>query len=242
MLHVLTLALALVTAVGATSAVDTPVSLTISYVDCPKNIYTPNELRLLIFDQHGTVVLRRSFPRIAAAAIRQVEVSLLPGFYNGVVATKDCGDELLITLLQNHDRHVSAIGRSSAVLRTYRSMLSGTLPFSGVQAAIVYKNRKAVPGQSSSPDGYWQFPASVEGDAYYAIGLPDGDATVRLYNQGDYRWLDFDAGRIDRTKGDVVLIRNISIQNVDDKLQSMSRDHTICVPGKGGVTICTPPA
>ncbi len=235
----------LVTLAGASavriSAEPANVFLTIEYVDCPKNLGANGDIRVVIFDEKGATVLSRHYATAATAGVQDIEISLRPGGYTGVVAKGDCGDELLITLLQARPRHILAIGWNSAPLRTNRGMLSGTIPFSGAQVAVIYRDRRALDGRSSSPDGYLQLSALVEGTAYYATGLPDGEATVRIYNEGHNKWLDFDAGRIDQSAGRLTLVRDISLNEITQKLEWLAHQKTMCAPGKARLTVCTPP-
>lgn len=218
------------------------VSLSVTYFDCPKNLYGHSQPRLVVFNLRGAVVLRRSWPRISAVPSRTLTVSLRPGFYEAVVANGDCGDDLSIPLLTGHSRHVIGYGRSEALLVGNLGMVAGTLPSLGWQVAIVYRGRKPEVGQSSSPDGFLQYPAVVEGNAYYATLLPDGVATIRLYNQGRFRWLDFNGGRIESASGVSALTRNITATDISAKLRSLAHMKPICVPAKmPGTTICTPP-
>lgn len=218
-----------------------PVSLWITYVECPGNLYGYSELRLIVSKLHGRYIIQRSWPRVRAVAQRELRVSLLPGFYDVFVGNGGCGDDIPITLLPGHNRHVIALGRSEVYIDRRYTMISGTLPSGGWQVAIVYRDRPKNYGfPSSTADGYLQYPAQVEGDAYYAIGLPDGKFTVRLYNEW-HSWLDLDGGQIGFAKGQQTIIRNITWKDVRAKLYYLAHTAPTCVTLKSGVRVCTPP-
>lgn len=214
-------------------------SLSVSYIDCPKNERVDSQLRLSITDRSGKVIFAKTLERTGPETVRSVQVALPAGAYRVVVANGECSDELLVTILEDVDRHVIAVGRSEALLRPYRAMLSGRLPFTGAQIAIVFKGRQRAGGSFASPDGYVEYPAATDGNAYYAVGLPLGKPTVRLYNQGGYRWLDFDAPDVSTSIDS--LIRNITTADIKARIDSLAHGKPACVPLKSGLTVCTPP-
>jgi hypothetical protein len=228
--------------VALAAAPSATMSVTITYVDCPQNINLDSQPTITVFGKHDLLVTRDSLPRLSARSIREITITLPPGFYGISVVNADCSDEVLLALLPGHPRHVVALGKKEALLRTYRTMMAGTLPFEGAQVAIVYVGRTATQGQIASPDGYVEIPAVVEGDAYYAVGLPTGNVTIRLYNQGRYRWLDFEGGRIGPPEGSAYLVRDITARDVSNKLNTLVNKRATCVPARApGVTVCTPP-
>jgi hypothetical protein len=223
-------------------ALPTPVSLWITYFDCPRNLYGYSQPRLVVSNLHGPDIVQRSLPRTHFVAQRELQVSLPPGFYYVFVGNGDCGDSMPVTLLPAHNRHVIVLGKSEAWLDRRHTMISGTLPSPGWQVAIVYRDRPvnySLP--SSSRDGYLQYPAAVEGNAYYATGLPNGKVTVRLYNAWLLTWLDFDGGQIEYAKGQQAIVRNITQRDVSEKLYYLAHTAPTCVTEKNGVMVCTPP-
>jgi hypothetical protein len=224
---------------GAHAATD---PLWITYFDCPENLYGYSQPRLIVSHLNGPYIVQRSWPRTNAVAQRTLNVSLPPGFYNVFVGNGTCSDDVPVTLLPGHERHIVALGRAELWLDRRPTMVSGTLPSLGWQVAIVYRDRPrnfALP--SSSRDGYLQYPAQVEGDAYYAVKLPDGKFTVRLYNEWTLTWLDFDGGEIEYAKGQRVVVRNIAQKDVSAKLYYLAHTPPTCVTEKSGVKVCTPP-
>ena len=218
------------------------VSLWVTYVECARNLYGYSEPRLIVSKARGPYIFQRSWPRVHAIAQRELQVSLPPGSYDVFVGNGVCGDEIPITLLPGHDRHIIALGSSEAWLDRRPTMVSGTLPSRGWQVAIVYRDRpQNFALQSSSRDGYLQYAAQVEGDAYYAVRLPDGKFTVRLYNQWYLTWLDFDGGLVDYAKGQRSVVRNITQKDVSRKLYYLAHTPPTCVTEKSGVRVCTPP-
>ncbi len=219
-----------------------PQSLWISYFDCPKNLYGYSVPRAVVSNMRGAMITQRSWRQVHAVAQRDLELRLAPGFYQLFVGNGNCGDDLMVTLLPGHSRHVIALGTSMAYLDRRNTMVSGTLPSRGWQVAIVYRDRpQDYSLRSSSRDGYLQYPAQVEGDAYYAVGLPDGKFTVRLYNGWQATWLDIDGGQIDYAKGPRAVIRNITERDVSAKLRDLARKSWTCIVLSSGVKVCTPP-
>lgn len=216
--------------------------VTITYVDCPKNAETHSNISLTVFGERGAIVNVKTSTTNVGKGVRTIKSAVPPGFYDIAVTSGRCSDELLVTVLPGHDRHLLAVGKSEALLRSNRNTLAGTVPFEGARVAVVYRDRQPVQGQTASPDGYLQIPAMVEGAAYYAIDLPPGIVTVRLYNQGGYRWFDFDAGKVGFPNGPAHSIRNVTATELFQKLIELSRQSAKCVPGRGGITVCTPPA
>jgi hypothetical protein len=219
------------------------VSLSITFVDCPQSLYGYSEPRLIVSRLQGLHhIIQRSWPRTHAVAQRELRVTLSPGFFDVFVGNGGCGDDVPVTLLPGHDRHITALGRNEFWLGRRPTMVSGTLPSRGWQVAIVYRDRSQNFAQpSSSRDGYLQYPAQVEGNAYYAVGVPDGRFTVRLYNEWYLTWLDFDGGQIEYGKGQRAIVRNVTQKDVSEKLYYLAHTPPMCVTEKSGVRVCTPP-
>lgn len=217
-------------------------SLRITYVECPMNLNGYSVPRVIVSNMYGSTIVQRSFPKTRAVALRELQIALPPGFYDVTAANGDCADNLPITLLPGHDRHVVALARSEGWLDRRHTMISGTLPSRGWQVAIVYRDLPRIYGQqSSSRDGYLQYPAQVEGDAYYAVGVPYGKFTVRLYNAWQLTWLDIDGGEIERTAAQRAIVRNVTEKDVMQKLNYLAHKAPTCVTLKSGVLVCTPP-
>lgn len=214
-------------------------SLTVTYVDCPRNLQRQSSPRVTVLDWHGKELRQQSFDSTPAKELRVFRLSLAPGFYTVLVVNGECHDDLLVTILPDHSRDVVAIGRSSVRFTDYNAMVSGTLPSPGWQVRIVYRDRVGMGADRTSPDGHLEYPAAVDGGAYYAVWLPDGKVTVRLYNQARDRWLDFDAGRLDSGRGRTGLVRNITAADVAEAVKAEPRKAT-CLRNRSGVLVCQP--
>jgi hypothetical protein len=211
------LSLAAVAVVPIPCGANDTVPVWVEYVDCAKNAGNVSQPSIDAIEWSGRLALQQAWPATTMPISRDLSFSLPPGFYQIVVSNAGCGDSLFVTVLKDHPRHLVAVGYKGVVLRDARAMLSGTLPSTGWRVAIVFPDRDSLRGSGSDWTGHLEIPAVVEGSAYYATGLPDGHAIVRLYNQLRDRWFDFDAGQIDMRppKAHSALIRNITEHDLE---------------------------
>lgn len=204
---------------------DPAVSVTLWYTDCPESA-DASQPRVTIIDWLGHPVLNRTWPRLDHAALRRLDFSLSPGFYQAVAANGACAGVLRLTVLSGHPRTVAVIGARRLRLGVRRAMLSGTLPSPGWRVAIVYPDLPPVDGLGSDSAGHLQIAAQVEQNAYYATDLPEGQAVVRLYSPLGDEWIDFAAGRIDLSlqNGKSALIKNITVRDLEAALAGAKVD------------------
>lgn len=169
-------------------------SIDLAFVNCTNAHIAYSSPMLVVADQHDKVLMSKSFPREANKVVRHLTLSLSPGFYHISVSNGDCSDDVYVPVLLGHNRKIVVLSRNRAVLASRLGVVYGLLPMAGWRVSIVYEDRRARVGESSSPDGYLEIPAVVERDACYATALPTGKPTVRLYNQRLSRRVDFTAG------------------------------------------------
>lgn len=216
-------------------------SVAVTYLDCPDNLGRSTQIRLTALDGHGRIALAQSWEN-NPTGINRIAVSLSPGYYDVVIASGNCSDEILVDVLQGHNRNVVAMGHRGAAMHTYRATLSGTLPFAATHVGIVYLERKALQYEQRNSAGLLEIPAAINGTAYYAVWLPSGKATIRLYNEGLHRWLDIGAININPPQTAAHIVFDITNKAISSKLLELSKQRPTCVPGKArGIVICTPP-
>jgi hypothetical protein len=217
------LLLALISATNAPASAETsvPVPISLWYIDCTQNLERSGLPRVTALDWMGHLIVNRTFPSIGPNVIRELDLTLIPGFYQVGVTNGKCSSNLMVTILPNRSRSLVAVGRTGLSLENPTAMLAGTLPSPGWRVAIDYPDRTAIRGLGSDSSGHLEITAVVEGDAYYATTLPEGRIFLRLYNQRLDRWFDFDAGRIDLTlgKGRSALIRNITKEELSSAIK-----------------------
>jgi hypothetical protein len=190
----------------------------ITFFDCAANRTAPSDVRVGLLKRDGSLS-SVIFPEATPATVRHLTIRLAPGQYDLVVANGDCGDDLQLSVLPGLDRNVVALARSKAILTSNLGSISGVLPDKGWQVAIVFKSRRGI-GGNLSPDGFFQVPAVVDGNAYYATHLPLRTATLRLYNQALYRWIEFDVGSL--TEAAPNIVHNITLQDIESALTNVS--------------------
>jgi hypothetical protein len=212
LLLVMVLAVFVFPTVSSALANDQSQRVNVTFLDCPENSQNPSNVRAGLIRPDGTHS-EATFSEATPSAVRHFSLNVIPGNYDLVVANGDCADTLQLTILHGFDRDVVALARHTTVLVGRTGSISGTLPEEGWQAAMVFKNR---PGDSRnlSPDGFEQVPVVVNGAAYYATHLPLGHATLRLYNQGFYRWIDVPIGNIGPNQAAVV--HNVTVQEIEN--------------------------
>lgn len=210
--------------VAPTIAQGANAAVTVSYIDCAKNIGLQSHPWLSVSDYAGTVVMRRQWPERPYTLVRQFELALRPGFFTVGIRNGECVTAFEVTVLPNHPRFVAAIGSPLAAFSNPTAMLSGTLPSNGWRVAIVYPDRVPTPGLNTNSRGQLEIPAIVEGNAYYATALPPGRVVIRLYNQERNGWIDVDGGVIDLTpgKGRSALLHNVTLGELHAALKQNS--------------------
>ena len=101
-----------------------------------------------------------------------------PGSYVFAVSWPFGGATFTADVLAGHPRHVNVAVCNIMHLRESHRSVYGVLPGAGYAVTVDY------------PSG--SVPASVDGGAYYAAGLPPGALTVRLYLSTDtQQYCDF---------------------------------------------------
>jgi hypothetical protein len=194
---------------SASRALAVPISL--SYINCANNAPGISEPRVVVTNG-AQVVIARKWPAAARTLIRPIKLTLPPGFYGIGISDGGCFGDVRVTVLAAHPRSLVIVGTNQTLLVAPTAILSGTLPSRGWQVAVVYPDRRPINGFGTDSSGDLEVSATVEQDAYYVTGLPEGRIFVRLYNQAHDKWFDFDAGRVDlRLRGGrSALIRNIT--------------------------------
>jgi hypothetical protein len=121
-------------------------------------------------------------------------LTLAQGFYELDFSVGECGGTTLLPVLKGRDQDALLIGSQLAQLRESVAMVAGTLPFSGYTASIAYWPQDQVNGVG--PKSLLEDPARVQGDSYYATGLPAGIARLRIRTPDGTQYLEFNIGKI----------------------------------------------
>jgi hypothetical protein len=138
------------------------------------------------------------------------DAQLPPGFYDFGLIREGCSAETLLPVLPGRNQEVLLIGANSILLRESTAMVAGTTPFRGYSASIVYYPQDQ---QGSGPKAYVIDPARIEGDAYYATGIPYGIARLRVWTTGGVgNYLEFKIGAINRANHYIIF--NVTAEQV----------------------------
>jgi hypothetical protein len=167
--------------------------LQITFLDCANAISNASPSVYVYDDQAAKriqphiTVSRNSFAFV-------VRTALAPGFYQISLNEGTCSDSIRIPILRDHDQDILLIGSKFALIRESVGMIAGVLPFNGYTAGIVYRPEDQTDG--SGPRSLVEDPARVQGNAYYATGLPSGIARLRIRTSDGVRFLEFKIGRV----------------------------------------------
>lgn len=170
----------------------------VRFLGCSNAQLDAGSLRLFIVDVRSSkTVSTAAMPNFVATSLgADADLSLAPGFYDLGVIGNECRDETLIPVLAGHNQSVLLIGSNTFRIRESTRMIAGVVPLSGYNASIVYWPQEQ---QSDGPKRLVVIPARVEGDAYYASGLPAGKARLRISSLDGGSSLEFTIGEIGPT-------------------------------------------
>lgn len=164
----------------------------IDYVDCGSSPTLP--LRIKVLDLLNKAESLPQYTVKPTALGFAVNLQMKPGFYSLMIDHDKCGGYILLPVLAGRDQNVSLIGLSGIVLTESNLMVAGSLPLRGYRASIVYYPQDQT--GDSGPTSLAVDPARVEGDSYYATGLAQGTARLRISNADGTHWLEFKLGVI----------------------------------------------
>lgn len=126
------------------------------------------------------------------------------------------------------------IGFNGFTLRQSAMMIAGTLPFSGFTASIVYYPQDQ---SGVGPKSLVEIPARVQGDAYYATGIPRGTARLRISTDPrGGRWLEFRIGAIGVAPARRDVAFNVSAVKVE---KAITAPIVTCHPQRNGPATCS---
>lgn len=187
----------------------------VTYLDCSKSDKTASTIAIVFDATSGKRVTLAKYTVARTALGADIHLGLSPGFYHVIIANGSCQDDALVPVL-SRNQAIFLIGRNGFTLRESAAMVAGSLPFSGYTASIVYYPQDQVTG---GPKSLVEDPARVDGDSYYATGLPQGVARLRIRTADGSHFLEFPIGLIsgDRTHRDVVF--NLTSDEVRNAVQ-----------------------
>jgi hypothetical protein len=167
----------------------------LTFLDCISSPKGPDDLKLYLLDtktfRHVESQAKYRMKKTALGVA--VDISLAPGFYDVGLIGKTCSDETLLPVLKGRDQDALLIGGTRMLLRESSSMIAGSAPFSGYTASIAYYPQDQ---NGPGPKTLVVIPARVQGDSYYATGIPRGTARLRIYTTDGGGWIEFKIGMI----------------------------------------------
>ena len=220
----------------AAAPTDSRSHIRLTFLDCSGK---PSDLKafklyLLDNDTFQHVESRASYAFEQTPLGLAADVSLPPGFYDLGVMGEKCRDETLIPVLKGRDQTALLIGTNSFRLRESTRMIAGTLPFRGSTVEIVYYPQDQ---GGRGPKSLIAIPARVDGDAYYATGLPAGTARLAIAaTDGEPSRLEFRIGMIGASFLDRDLVFNVSEADVT---KALTAPIVTCHPQRTGPTVCS---
>lgn len=195
--------------------------VTVTYVDCIREGATPHLTRATIRDiSNGHVVLERQFTT-AFPGSAEFTLQLPVGAYEILAGSERCTQSAVFEVLRQKQQSLLLVSAPGVRSFGARTSIAGTVPFDGAIVYLVYKNLPNPGRLWLSPDGYYQVPAAVVGRAFYAGEIPEGEATIRLYDASRARWIDAAVVQIDfKAQRRLPLITHITME---DLVRTMSR-------------------
>jgi hypothetical protein len=186
-------------------------TVSLTFLTCTGSADRANNLRLYVLDttnrRHVENQVHYNLKKTMLGV--EAEIRIAPGFYNLGLIGPNCRDETLLPVLRGRDQDALLIGWKGMTLKESSAMIAGTAPFQGYTASIAYYPQDQ---NGSGPKSLVVIPARVEGDSYYATGVPTGTARLRIYTTDRTGWLEFKVGTLSSTNRNVVF--NVSDADV----------------------------
>ncbi len=202
----------------------------LTFLNCTDGSQTADDPELYVVDattfQH--VENRAQYTIRQTSLGFDLEIGLPPGFYSLGLIVGKCSNEILLPVLKGRDQDALLIGWKGVMLRESVGMVAGTVPFTGYTASIVYRPQDQADGVG--PKSLVEDPARVQGDSYYATGLPAGNARLRISNTDGTYWLEFKIGMISRTPTQRDQVFNVSERDIQNAMKQKLKVPIITPP------------